>query len=214
MCFAAGAFNTGIVFVCYVCVFARHDIYHRWGWVSFAATLALAFFSIEFFRRRVFEVFYYSHIFLFVFIVVVTAKHVGVLPSITVDYFGDISSSPGSESASQNVTTGQTRVDPFAAFDGQLAPLRSFAAFWGCILLPLVFYAVDVGERMVLALNCCGGADVVVTRAKVCYSGQQVCFHCSACGSVSQHEMLWSPDTHSIFRAAAIRVFADSMAAW
>lgn len=152
----------------------------RWGWVSFAATLALALFSIEFFRRRVFEVFYYSHIFLFVFIVVVTAKHVGVLPSITVDYFSDASSSSslGSQTELENVTTtgGQARVDPFAAFDGQLAPLRSFAAFWGCMLLPLVLYAVDVGERMVLALNCCGGADVVVTRAKVCYSDQQVCF--------------------------------------
>ena len=59
-------------------------------------------------------------------------------------------------------------------YDGRLAPQNSLVAFWACMLLPLVLYGVDVGERLVLALNCCGEADVVVTKARVCYNDEQV----------------------------------------
>lgn len=45
--------------------FGSGNVVPVWGWVTFASTMMLAFFAVEWFRRRVFELFYYSHIFLF-----------------------------------------------------------------------------------------------------------------------------------------------------
>lgn len=106
---------------------------------------------------------------LFVVIIVVSAKHAGVLPAVHIDYAGETATTPTSSNESAHDIVNEVDV-----FEGQLAPLESFIAFWACMLVPLAFYALDMGERLVLALNCCGQASVVVTRAKVCYRDPEV----------------------------------------
>ena len=70
-----------------------HARTHARGARTHARTHSQFLFSLEWFRRRVFELFYYSHVVLFVLIVVVTAKHIGVLPAINVDYYGEAAAS-------------------------------------------------------------------------------------------------------------------------
>jgi len=126
-------------------VFGSGNVVPVWGWVSFALTTLGAILSIEWFRRRLFEVFYYSHLVMFFMSLWSTAVHVNVLPFLSL-----------------------------FEFDQELhkTSLDSFAGFYVGIGVPVLLYIIDRVQRGVVADGCCGSSGTyVVSHAAVHDSG-------------------------------------------
>ena len=125
--------------------FGAGNVIPAWGWAAFASSLLLGVLSIEWFRRRAFEVFYYSHLVMFFIALFSTALHLNVFPFL--EAFGVLQSL-------------------------DITPIDSYLGFYIGLGLPVLLYIIERIQRGVRSDGICGReAGYGVVRAVVVPTG-------------------------------------------